>query len=74
MVRDCGDLAWHFGSLWYPRALLAVSSYELEAVPAPLGLPSACHPLTLGPGSLDHFHLCLQGREEPNPSPEAAAG
>lgn len=65
MVRDCGDLAWHFGSLWYPRALLAVCSYELGAVPAPLGLPSACHPLTLGPGSLDHFTcVCREERNQ----------
>lgn len=63
-MRDCGDLAWPFGSLWYPKALPAVCFYELEAVPAPLGLPSACHPLTLGPVSPDHFHSCC--REERN--------
>lgn len=38
-------------------------SYEFEAVPAPSGLLALTAPCS-----------CLQGREEPNPSPEAAAG
>lgn len=49
---------WGPGLAFWELVVPAVCSCELEAVPA----PSACHPLTLGPVSPDHFPLTFAGK------------